>query len=417
MRPAPRVKKCLRSMAKLGLNCIGTKNIGEIASFRSYFCTENNPRVETMVAMKVLGIMSGSSMDGVDLAMCDVERTAAGWKAQIIQGITVPYNETWRVRLSQLRYQNAELYAKTDVFYGRYLGELAAAFFQQTGLKADLVASHGHTIFHNPKGWITAQIGDGATLNAFSKVPVVSNFRRADVGLGGQGAPLVGIGDEALFGDYDYCLNLGGFCNISTKHGGRRIAFDISPCNIVLNRLARERDLSYDEDGALAEAGVVDYTLLNALNEIEFYGQSHPKSLGREWINKNFWHIVREFDDLSVEDRMKTLVMHIAIQVKRAIESIADKPLHESSILVTGGGAFNACLVDHLRSETECNVVVPDDNLVNYKESLIFALLGAMRVHNECNTLSSATGATMDWVAGSLDGDVGALWNTLNGGR
>jgi len=138
-------------MAKLGLNCIGTKNIGEIASFRSYFCTENNPRVETIVAMKVLGIMSGSSMDGVDLAMCDVERTAAGWKAQIIQGITVPYNETWRVRLSQLRYQNAELYAKTDVFYGRYLGELAAAFFQQTGLKADLVASHGHTIFHNPK--------------------------------------------------------------------------------------------------------------------------------------------------------------------------------------------------------------------------------------------------------------------------
>jgi anhydro-N-acetylmuramic acid kinase len=318
--------------------------------------------------------------------------------------------------LSQLRYQNAELYAKTDVFYGRYLGELAAAFFQQTGLKADLVASHGHTIFHNPKGWITAQIGDGATLNAFSKVPVVSNFRRADVGLGGQGAPLVGIGDEALFGDYDYCLNLGGFCNISTKHGDRRIAFDISPCNIVLNRLARERDLSYDEDGALAEAGVVDYTLLNALNEIEFYGQSHPKSLGREWINKNFWHIVREFDDLSVEDRMKTLVMHIAMQVKRAIESIAEKPLHDSSILVTGGGAFNACLVDHLRSETECNVVVPDDNLVNYKESLIFALLGAMRVHNECNTLSSATGATMDWVAGSLDGDVGALWNTLNGG-
>jgi anhydro-N-acetylmuramic acid kinase len=125
---------------------------------------------------------------------------------------------------------------------------------------------------------------------------------------------------------------------------------------------------------------------------------------------------VREFDDLSVEDRMKTLVMHIAMQVKRAIESIAEKPLHESSILVTGGGAFNACLVDHLRSETECNVVVPDDNLVNYKESLIFALLGAMRVHNECNTLSSATGATMDWVAGSLDGDVGALWNTLNGG-
>lgn len=364
--------------------------------------------------MKVLGIMSGSSMDGVDLALCDVSKTSSGYTAEILQGITVPYSETWRVRLSQLRYQNAELYAKTDVFYGRFLGELAAAFFQETGVTADLIASHGHTIFHNPKGWLTAQIGDGATLNAFAKVPVVSNFRRADVGLGGQGAPLVGIGDEILFGEYDFCLNLGGFCNVSTLKDGQRIAFDISPCNIVLNRLARERDLQYDEDGALAEAGSIDYTLLNALNEIEFYAKSHPKSLGREWINKNFWHIVREFDDLSLEDRMKTLVMHIAVQIGKALESIAQKPLNGCSILVTGGGAFNASLIGHLRAETACNVVVPDANLVNYKESLIFALLGAMRVHNSTNTLSSATGASEDWVAGSLDGDFGKLMGIIN---
>ena len=266
-----------------------------------------------------------------------------------------------------------------------------------------------YTIFHTPKSWITAQIGDGATLNAFAKVPVVSNFRRADVGLGGQGAPLVGMGDEVLFGDYDFCLNLGGFCNISTSHQGRRIAFDIAPCNIVLNRLARERDLQFDENGALAEAGVIDYTLLNALNEIEFYSREYPKSLGREWINKNFWHIVREFDDLSVEDRMKTLVMHIAIQVRKAVESVSEKPLHESSMYVTGGGAFNDCLIDHLRSELACEVVVPEANMINYKEAMIFALLGAMRVHNQCNTLSSATGASVDWVAGSLDGDFGHL--------
>jgi anhydro-N-acetylmuramic acid kinase len=365
--------------------------------------------------MKVLGIMSGTSMDGVDLALCDVKKTSEGWQSQIIQGVTVPYNESWRVRLSQLRYQNAEVYAKTDVFYGRYLGELAAAFFNETGLKADLIASHGHTIFHTPKSWVTAQIGDGATLNAFAKVPVVSNFRRADVGLGGQGAPLVGMGDQALFGEYDFCLNLGGFCNISASNKGKRIAFDIAPCNIVLNRLARERDLQYDENGALAEAGEIDYTLLNALNEIEFYGKEFPKSLGREWINKNFWHIVREFDDLSVEDRMKTLVMHIAVQVRKAVEAVAEKPLQDCSILVTGGGAFNECLIDHLRSELECVVVVPDANTINYKEALIFALLGAMRVHNICNTLSSATGATSDWVAGSLDGDFGPLMAELNG--
>jgi len=359
--------------------------------------------------MKVLGIMSGSSMDGVDLALCEVNESAQGWQVEILEGVTVPYSETWRVRLSQLRYQNAELYAKTDVFYGRYLGELAAAFFQQTGYTADLVASHGHTIFHNPKGWLTAQIGDGATLNAFSKVPVVSNFRRADVGLGGQGAPLVGLGDDLLFSEYDFCLNLGGFCNVSAKHQGKRIAFDISPCNIVLNRLARDRDLQYDEDGAIAEAGQIDYSLLNALNEIEFYQQSFPKSLGREWINKNFWHIVREFDDLSLEDRMKTLVMHIAVQVRKALEGIAEKPLEDCKLLVTGGGAFNKTLVDHLRSETECAVVVPEAKLVNYKESMIFALLGAMRVKNLNNTLSSATGASTDWVAGSLDGDFGQL--------
>ena len=359
--------------------------------------------------MKVLGIMSGTSMDGVDLALCDVRKTNQGWQSDIIKGITVPYSESWRVRLSQLRYQNAEVYAKTDVFYGRYLGELASAFLSETGLKADLIASHGHTIFHTPKSWITAQIGDGATLNAFAKVPVVSNFRRADVGLGGQGAPLVGMGDEVLFGDYDFCLNLGGFCNVSTSHQGRRIAFDIAPCNIVLNRLARERDLQFDENGALAEAGVIDYTLLNALNEIEFYSREYPKSLGREWINKNFWHIVREFDDLSVEDRMKTLVMHIAIQVRKAVESVSEKPLHESSMYVTGGGAFNDCLIDHLRSELACEVVVPEANMINYKEAMIFALLGAMRVHNQCNTLSSATGASEDWVAGSLDGDFGHL--------
>jgi anhydro-N-acetylmuramic acid kinase len=202
---------------------------------------------------------------------------------------------------------------------------------------------------------------------------------------------------------------LGGFCNVSAKHQGKRIAFDISPCNIVLNRLARDRDLQYDEDGAIAEAGQIDYSLLNALNEIEFYQQSFPKSLGREWINKNFWHIVREFDDLSLEDRMKTLVMHIAVQVRKALEGIAEKPLEDCKLLVTGGGAFNKTLVDHLRSETECEVVVPEAKLVNYKESMIFALLGAMRVKNLNNTLSSATGASTDWVAGSLDGDFGHL--------
>lgn len=359
--------------------------------------------------MKVLGIMSGTSMDGVDLALCDIQNTSKGYTASIIKGITVPYNESWRVRLSQLRYQNAEVYTKTDVFYGRFLGELSAGFFEHMGEKADLIASHGHTIFHNPKQSLTAQIGDGATLNAYAKVPVVSNFRRADVGLGGQGAPLVGIGDELLFGEYNFCLNLGGFCNISSTHKGKRIAFDIAPCNIVLNRLAREQNLQFDENGALAEKGTCILPMLEALNSIDFYQQRHPKSLGREWINKNFWHIVREYDGSPLEDRMKTLVQHIAFQVGKTMKGLTENPLNTCSVLITGGGAFNHCLRAYLSTETGCNCVVPDDNLVNYKEALVFALLGAMRIQNVTNTLSAATGASADCIAGSLDGDFSLL--------
>ncbi len=366
-------------------------------------------RIEFLRNMKVLGIMSGTSMDGIDLALCDVQNNSGSWTVNIDRAITVPYNETWRVRLSQLKYQNSEVFVKTDVFYGRYLGELAKGFQQETGLEIDLIASHGHTIFHDPKNWITSQIGDGATLAATAGIPAVTNFRRGDVALGGQGAPLVGIGDDLLFNDYDFCLNLGGFCNVSTKHLGKRIAFDISPCNIVLNRLARERDLKYDENGDIAESGNIIYPLLHALNEIEFYKKSAPKSLGREWINKNFWHVVREYDDQPLEDRMKTLVMHIATQIAIAIERIAEKDLQNSRILVTGGGAFNRCLVDYIKSETEAQIVVPEAQMVNYKEALIFALLGAMRVQNICNTLPDATGASAAFVGGSLDGNFSKL--------
>ncbi|MFZ9755628.1 MAG: anhydro-N-acetylmuramic acid kinase [Bacteroidia bacterium] len=362
--------------------------------------------------MKVLGIMSGTSMDGVDLALCDIQQNEGSWKADIIKAVTIPYNETWRVRLSQLRYQYGEVLTKTDVFYGRYLGDLARVFRESSGLEIDLVASHGHTIFHNPqKGW-TTQIGDGATLSHFAQRPVVSNFRRADVAAGGQGAPLVAIGDQLLFNDYHFCLNLGGFSNISACVNGRRVAFDVSPCNIVLNRLARERGLSFDEGGALAELGQVIYPLLEQLNEIDFYHQAYPKSLGREWINKQFWHVVREFDDQPVEDRMKTLVMHAAVQVARAVEQLQQDGVCEPGrgrMLVTGGGAYNQVLMDFLRSECPCDIEIPDSNLIEYKEALIFALLGAMRVSNVSNVLASATGASADVIGGSLDGDFSAL--------
>lgn len=359
--------------------------------------------------MKVLGIMSGTSMDGADLALCRVESDGARWTASVQVAETFPYDEKWRVRLSQLRYQNADIYVKTDVFYGRYLGELVNAFIKKTGETPDLVASHGHTIFHNPDGLITSQIGDGATLNATCGIPVVSNFRRADVALGGQGAPLAGLGDEILFPEYDVCLNLGGFSNISASLEGKRVAFDVSPCNIVLNRIARELGQAYDQDGMIAESGQIIYPLLERLDAVPFYSKTGPKSLGREWINREFWHIVRDFDQEPAADRMKTLVVHIARQIGAAVSNILPDHGAGRKILATGGGAHNLTLIDHLRAETEADVVVPDALTVDYKEALIFALLGAMRVKNRTNTLNTATGARSPWISGSLDGDFSNL--------
>jgi anhydro-N-acetylmuramic acid kinase len=358
---------------------------------------------------RVVGIMSGTSMDGVDLALCHLAGNGDAWTYRIEAAETIPYEEKWRVRLSQLQYQSALLYAKTDVFYGRYLGELVKQFLLKHGAQADLVASHGHTVFHDPDGWITAQIGCGQTLSAFCGLPVVSDFRRMDVAGGGQGAPLAGIGDELLFSDYDFCLNLGGFCNISGTYGNTRVAYDIAPCNIVLNRLAREAGQKYDEGGAIAAQGSIHYELQNRLEDIEYYHRPFPKSLSREWINKEFWHIVRDYDGLPTADRMKTLVNHIAGQISRNIEALCDGASEGKRVLVTGGGAFNHTLIEFLRSETDAEIVVPDSHLVNFKEALIFALLGAMRLCNLNNVRGEYTGARQDQCTGALHGDFSNL--------
>ncbi len=354
--------------------------------------------------MKVLGIMSGSSMDGIDLALCDVDNNAGSWSVKIIKGVTIPMNETWRVRLSQVKYQNPEVYAKTDVFFGRYLGELALAFEQETGQKIDLVASHGHTVFHDPNGWVTAQIGDGATIYGVSKIPTVTNFRRADVAAGGQGAPLVTVGDELLFAEYDACINLGGFCNASIKGQDGRTSFDIVPCNILLNRLARERKQKFDKDGEIGENGQIIYPLLEKLNAIPYYKSPAPKSLGRDWINKELWHVVRDFDKEPVEDRMKTIIMHISTQIAIALDRYASKPVEELKILLTGGGTWNKTLVDFISTETDADIIIPDTDIVDFKEAMVFALLGAMRVNGETNVNTESTGASFPIVAGSLDG-------------
>ena len=357
----------------------------------------------------IVGVMSGTSMDGLDIAHCTLEEQEEGkWSYSINAATTISYGEKWRLRLSKLRHQNSMIFHKTDRYYGQFIGENIKQFLTDNKLEADLVSSHGHTVFHQPENNITVQIGDGNSIYAYTGIPTVTNFRALDVIMGGEGAPLVGVADQMLFGEYAMCLNLGGFANISSDINGNRVAYDVGPCNIVLNRIAREFDQEYDKDGEIAERGAIDYDLLSDLNEIEFYSYEPPKSLGREWISTNFWSHVRN-SVAKKEDKMKTLVDHIAQQVGNNVEDLCGGEPAGKRLLITGGGAFNNTLISHIKTHTEAEVVVPDAMLVDYKEALAFALLGILRVQNKTNVYKVATGAKESTVSGSLYGDFSKL--------
>lgn len=357
-----------------------------------------------MEKYRVIGIMSGSSMDGVDLAYCEFEDNIDNWSYLILAAETIPYNEKWRVRLSQLYKQPAHLYPKTDLFYGKYLGQLVNDFIQTHSLTPDLISSHGHTVFHQPEAGFTAQVGNGAAIHAETGLPVVCDFRTVDVMLGGQGAPLVPIGDRKLFAAYDACLNLGGFANISFTQNGSVKAFDIGPCNIILNRIARNMELPYDNKGEIAAKGQVHEGLLDALNELDFYQLDHAKSLGREWINAVFWPVTRVYE-LSHEDKLATFSEHIADQISNVINKAGVK-----KVFVTGGGAFNDNMLSRVRTKVQADIIVPEEHIVNYKEALIFAFLGVLRIRNQVNCLRSVTGATRDNIGGSLFGNYSNLF-------
>lgn len=345
--------------------------------------------------MRILGLMSGTSLDGIDLALCDIDEQGYG----VVAAETTPYPDEWRQRLSTLEHATAYEYALANVELGHYMGKAIASFFKRNSLKADAVASHGHTIFHQPHLGLTTQIGDGDAIAAETGLPVVSNFRTLDVALGGQGAPLVPIGDELLFGQYDACLNLGGIANISYRDGGRRIAYDICPCNMALNALAGRLGLDYDPDGSNARGGHLCDALLFRLNALPYYGQQPPKSLGKEWYVGEFRPII-EASDMPVADLLCTVTHHIAGQIARVLQRQGI-----GTLLVTGGGAFNSYLIDCLREMApQTQITVPDAMTVNYKEAVIFALLGYLRLTGKVNTLASVTGAKCDSVGGNISG-------------
>lgn len=352
--------------------------------------------VKNIKNYKVIGLMSGTSLDGLDIAYCHFEINENKWKYQIIKGYTIPYSVEWQNRLKSVETGSALELAKTDHDYGHLLGKLTKSFIDEHNIHPDFIASHGHTVFHQPGNRVTLQIGKGSAIVAETGLPVICDFRSMDVALGGQGAPLVPIGDRLLFPEYDYCLNLGGIANISFENGGSRIAFDICPANMVLNFLANHYHRSFDENGDIARRGVLNQNLLRKLNDLDYYHVNPPKSLGKEWVLSEFFPLLEQ-SGISLADKLMSVSEHIAYQVSRTIQ-----PDPGRKILVTGGGAFNLFLMEKIREKCQPEIIIPDHDTVNFKEALIFAFLGILRWRNELNCLKSYTGASQDNTGGAI---------------
>lgn len=343
--------------------------------------------------------MSGTSLDGLDIAYCEFTDDR---NFQLLAAETYNYPAAWQERLASLHLASAEEYARADAELGRFFGEKIQHFRDIHPGRVDYIASHGHTVFHQPENGFTAQIGDGNAIHAITGLPVVCDFRRLDVALGGQGAPLVPIGDRLLFGQYDCCINLGGIANISYELNNERIAYDIAPCNMALNYLAGKQGMTYDAGGETARRGTVVTSLLARLETLEYYHVPTPKTLGKEWFEKSFLPYLAPFDNQPVENLMRTVTEHIAL---RLAASIVQSGTDIHRILITGGGANNQFLLELLKEKIgNIEIESADPRLVDYKEAIIFALLAYLRINYKTNTLASVTGASRDSCGGVICG-------------
>ena len=344
----------------------------------------------------LIGIMSGTSLDGVDLAYCKFTFNGT-WKYDIIHGKTYDFAEDWTKKISSLHEAKAVDYVESDFQLGHFFGKLVNDFIEEYNLShIDAIASHGQTILHRPDLGYTSQIGHPAAIAASTGIQTIGDFRSLDVALGGQGAPLVPIGDELLFSDYDYLINLGGISNISFKENGVRNSFDITMANMVSNHLSKELGYSYDKSGDLASKGSLDTELLYQLNKIEYLSRPAPKSLGKEYFESHFLPVI-ESSFISPEDKLHTFGIHLAEQIAKVINRNTN-----GKVLITGGGAYNNFWIQEVQKLTENEIVVPENTLVDFKEALIFAFLGALRLNEKTNTLSSVTGASRNSAGGNI---------------
>lgn len=342
----------------------------------------------------IIGVMSGTSLDGIDLAHV-VFNYDTNWTFSIHTCETIAYTDEWKETLSNLVNFNLDDLKKVDKDYTIYLANVINDFLRKYQLKdIDVVCSHGHTALHQPEQNLTYQIGNLPSIATLINHTIVCDFRTQDVKFNGEGAPLVPIGDQLLFSDFDYCINLGGFANISSEVENNRIAFDICPVNIVMNQYANALGFDYDTDGAIAKSGKVNMQLLNDLNSIPFYNESPPKSLGLEWVKQHIFPILKS-SRLSEADILRTFVEHIAIQIANTIATY-------SKVLFTGGGAYNSFLLERIKSQKEFELVLPSEAIIEYKEALIFGLLGVLKLRGEINCLSSVTGANQNHSTGEI---------------
>jgi len=337
--------------------------------------------------------MSGTSLDGLDLVCVTFEKKQH-WEFQILKAKTFSYNKHWRKKLGQLHTQSLQKIKAVEDDFIVLMASCILDFTKDLGA-VDFVSSHGHTVFHQPDKGITLQIGNTAVLSKQINLPVVCDFRSQDVALGGQGAPLVPVGDLCLFKNYSACLNLGGFANVSKTKESKVIAYDICAVNTVMNLLAQEKAMEFDTNGALAKAGKMIPELFNSLESLNFYHKKYPKSLGLEWVNSKVLPILDLFHQTAVEDRIHTYAQHIAKQ-------IASNFLSSDKILVSGGGAKNHFLITLLKQNSKANFMIPDSEVIDFKEALIFAFLGLLRMKNEVNCLASVTGSKRDHSSGLI---------------
>lgn len=352
-----------------------------------------------MKTYKVLGMMSGTSLDGLDMALCHLFFEDDAWNFEIRACTTVPYTKKWHRELKNAIHLSEDAHKKLHLEFGIWLGQQAKSFLKTHELTVDFIASHGHTSHHRPHEGVTFQLGDGAQIAKVSGQKVICDFRTLDVQLGGQGAPLVPIGDELLLPEYDYCLNLGGISNISFSKNGKRIAYDIGLANMPLNYVTQKIDLNYDKGGKMAQQGKVVPKLLEALDQLEYYTLPYPKSTGYEWFLEKIVPLI-DTSKASIENQLHTIIVHNCNQIAKAIK--AEKPKKGSRVLVTGGGALNQFFMATLQKAlgNSCHVHLPPTKFIEYKEALVFAFMAVLKVRRQTNVLASVTGAKRDSCSG-----------------